>query len=322
MTAIRRQRAVFVAALLLVTPVSRLSGAPNELPSNGIQLGQSQRQRWKIGVTVTATSPCFGILSTIPVPTDWPEQTVEIDEEDISPNISRVNYRELDGVKQMVVTIRSLNAGETASALVTFEVDKSTILAPADPRQFRVAKSPPREIRQYLGTSPYIESRHSRIRDLARELSGENLEAWERVEAIYDWVRDNIEYRNGSLKGALAALRDGNGDCEELTSLFIALCRANDIPARTVWIPGHCYPEFYLEDGQGVGHWFPCQAAGSREFGGMADFKPILQKGDNFQVPERGRERQRYVAEFLTGKKIQGTPPRVKFVRELLPANP
>ena len=88
----------------------------------------------------------------------------------------------------------------------------------------------------------------------------------------------------------MAALKDKTGDCEELTSLFIALCRASDIPARTVWVPGHCYPEFYLEDDEGKGHWFPCQAAGSRAFGGIPEQKPILQKGDNFSVPENPRE--------------------------------
>ena len=72
------------------------------------------------------------------------------------------------------------------------------------------------------------------------------------------------------------------------------------MPARTVWVPGHCYPEFYLEDAEGKGHWFPCQAAGVRSFGGIDEKRPILQKGDNFTVPKR-REKQRYVSEFLKG---------------------
>ena len=52
-----------------------------------------------------------------------------------------------------------------------------------------------------------------------------------------------------------------------------------------VWVPGHCYPEFYLEDAEGRGHWIPCQAAGTRAFGSMPEHRPILQKGDNFRVP-------------------------------------
>jgi hypothetical protein len=117
----------------------------------------------------------------------------------------------------------------------------------------------------------------------------------------------------------VAAVRDGTGDCEELTSLFIALCRVSKIPARTVWVPGHCYPEFFLEDRDGHGHWIPCQAAGTRAFGGIPEHRPVLQKGDNFEVPET-RKPQRYVAEFLQTKSVSGAPPKVKFIRELLPA--
>jgi hypothetical protein len=89
--------------------------------------------------------------------------------------------------------------------------------------------------------------------------------------------------------------------------------------ARTVWVPGHCYPEFYLEDEDGHGYWIPCQAAGSRAFGSMPDQRPILQKGDSFQVPEVEKP-QRYVAEFLKTDSLRGQPPKVKFIRELLPA--
>ena len=80
-----------------------------------------------------------------------------------------------------------------------------------------------------------------------------------------------------------------------------------------MWVPGHCYPEFYLEDADGEGHWFPCQAAGSRAFGGIPEHRPILQKGDNFRPPWNKRDHQRYLAEHLTGA---GGRPRLKWVRE------
>ena len=104
-----------------------------------------------------------------------------------------------------------------------------------------------------------------------------------------------------------------------MTSLFIALCRASDIPSRTVWVQGHCYPEFYLEDDKGQGHWFPCQAAGSRQLGGILEDRPILQKGDNFKPLNGKGERQRYLAEFLTGDEAGGKP-RITPIRELLGA--
>jgi hypothetical protein len=102
-----------------------------------------------------------------------------------------------------------------------------------------------------------------------------------------------------------------------MTSLFVALCRNARIPARMVWIPDHCYPEFYLEDGEGKGHWFPCQAAGTRQFGRMDEYRPVLQKGDRFKVPEK-RQPQRYVAEFFKCDRTVKRDPRPEFIREML----
>ena len=289
--------------------------------ANGIKFGEKVTQRYKVGMIIKAPGPAGGIFGTVPVPTDWPEQQVKIVAEEISPSVKEVEYRMLEnGVKQMLISIPNLNAGETAQALITFEVTKSAILPPEDTAQFLVPEKTTRKMTPFLGVSPYIETTNAKIKTLAKDVVKDKESAWEKVEAIYDYVRDHVEYQDGPLKGAVAALKDGTGDCEELTSLFIALCRANRIPARTVWVPGHCYPEFYLEDKDGQGHWIPCQAAGTRDFGGMPDTRSILQKGDNFRVPEK-KEPQRYVAEFLSIKSIKGTgKPEVRFVREVLPA--
>jgi len=279
-------------------------------------------QRWQAGAVIQAMGgPCGGLFGTISVPTDWPEQQVKVVEEDISPSVRRVTYRKQAGLKQMVFSIPQLPAGQTATALITFEITKSSVLAPENTERFVIPRNAPRDVRIYLGASPAIEVRNSSIRSKANEIVEGKETAWEKVEAIYDWVRENVNYKGGKLKGAVAALRDGSGNKHDLTSLFIALCRANKVPARTVWVPDHCYAEFYLMDEKGEGHWFPCQVAGTRDFGSMADHRPILQKGENIKVPEK-RERQRFVAEYLTGRAGRGSgSPDVKFVRKLLPAN-
>jgi vacuolar-type H+-ATPase subunit F/Vma7 len=286
-------------------------------PTGGAPLGDEQVKRYRVGLTVTASGPCQAARATIPVPTDWPEQKVTVVEEDLSPQIRRVSYRMNSGtVQQMVVEIPRLNAGETAHAFVTVEVRRRAVLAPEDTSRLAIPDQVPADLRTYLAPSPLIESNHPRIKKLAAEIVAEfEGSDWQKVEKIYDWVRENVEYQNGPLKGALQGLTDGNGDCEELASLFIALCRANGVPARTVWVPGHCYPEFYLVDAEGQGHWFPCEAAGSRSFGGIADQRPILQKGDNFRDNDRPRDRLRYLSEFFTCKTTTGDP-RVKFVRD------
>ena len=291
---------------------------PEKPAADGIRLGDESTQYWKAGIKIrAAAAPCRGIVGTVPVPMDWPEQTVTIAKEELSPQVREATYRTIQGsVKQLVLTISQLNPLEAASAVVTFEVKRRAILPPEDPSQYVVPERPSREIRQYL--APESVYRNAECSDplAAKELFDQKQTAWEQVEVLYDWVREHVEYRDGKLKGALAAMRDGDGDCEEFTSLFIAFCRVNGVPARTVWIPGHCYPEFYLENTEGKGRWFPCQAAGTRDFGGMAEFRPILQKGDNFRVPEQ-KAPQRYVAELLKIQSLRGGgEPQHQFIGE------
>jgi hypothetical protein len=198
---------------------------------------------------------------------------------------------------------------------VTFEISKRRMEAPEDTTVYQLPK-PNSHLAKFLAPSPYIESRDAKIKSLAMELTRDKQPAWEQAAAVFDWVRANVKYEFAEqIKPAVAALKDGHGDCEELSSLVIAICRANKIPARAVWIPGHTYPEFYLADDHGKGHWFPCQAAGAqRQFGGMSEDRPILQKGDNFLVPG-DRTPQRYVKQTLSAKDA-AAPPEVKFIME------
>ncbi len=313
-----------IATILTLLAIAPAWGQFKEgsVEPEGPKTGKAQVTRWRVGVIIKASGgACKGLAGYMPVPTEWPEQEVNTVEEDVTQG-ARVSYEMVDGgVKIMNVKIGQIPSGQEAKALVTVEIRRSAILPPENTDIYKLPdpKKLPREVRVYLAPSPKIESRDPKIRELAKQIGADKEKAWDRVEAIYDWVREKVKYRNGPLKGALAALRDGTGDCEELTSLFIAICRAADIPARTVWVPGHCYPEFYLLDDKGEGHWFPCQAAGAREFGGINELRPILQKGDSFRPPRGSKERQRYMAESLTGSPSPGGgKPQVRFVREIV----
>jgi hypothetical protein len=285
----------------------------------GPRLGEARVMRWQAGVVVTAASgPCTGIVGYAPLPVAWPEQELSIAEEDISP-AARVTHEMVEGtVRVMVVSIPSLPAGQEAKALVTYEIRRHAMLPPTQTDIYELPdpKRLPRQVKPYLGPSPKIESNNPKIKALVKQVGADKEKAWEKVEAIYDWVREKVQPQKGPVKGALAALRDGKGDVEDATSLFIAICRAAGIPARTVWIPDHCYPEFYLLDDDGKGHWFPCEMVGNRLFGGIAETRPILEKGDNFRPPYNRKDRERYLREHL--KTAPGSAePTVKFVRQL-----
>lgn len=283
-----------------------------------VRLTNPRTERWQMGVRVQATGITTGILATLPVPRVWPEQDVKIIDREQTRQVRTVRLRDLDdGVQQMSVAIPRLAAGDEATALVTMEIVKRDIVAPEDPESLVVPKRVARDMTRYLRPSPYINSEDRVIAASARQVVAGKEGGWEQAEAIYDWVREKIEYRfDRNIKSARQALDDGYGDCEEMTSLFIAMCRAVRIPARAVWVPGHCYPEFYLEDPQGKGQWYPCQAAGTHSFGAMSESRPILQKGDNFRVPGH-RQPLRYVQETLAARNA-AAPPQVEFIRKKL----
>ena len=193
------------------------------------------------------------------------------------------------------------------------------IVAPSDTSQFVIPDKAPSAVRTFLKPSPYIESSHKRIKEIAKTLRDEQLTGWQQTEKNYCWVREEVKYQfDPKIHSCLDALDTKLGDCEELSSLFIAICRAQDIPARAVWIPDHTYPEFYLEDADGNGHWFPCQAAGTYEFGSMRETKPVLQKGDRFRLPG-SREEVRYVRPTLIAKQPEGQVSIESISRELKP---
>jgi hypothetical protein len=301
----QRYRWALVVVLVFGLALPAAAQFKEDDSSAGKTTGKSAAETWRFGMIYKATGgACRPSHGYVPIPTDWPEQQVQIVAEDLSTG-ARIRYEMVDGgVKIMKVNFPQLSANAEAKALITLEMRRNEILPPENTDIFVLPdlKKLPGAVRRYLQPSPMIESRDPKIRELAKEIGVDKEHAWDRVEAIFDWVRGHVKYKTGELKGALAALRDRAGDCEELTSLFIAICRAGDIPARTVWVPGHCYPEFYLNDDKGEGHWFPCQiAAEGREFGGITDLRPILQKGDSFRPARSTKtERQRYMAESFT----------------------
>ena len=74
--------------------------------------------------------------------------------------------------------------------------------------------------------------------------------------------RRDVGDLRGDFRGALFAVEHQCGDCEEMSALFVSMCRLSGVTARTVWVEGHNYPEFYLGDKSGQGHWIPVQVVG------------------------------------------------------------
>jgi transglutaminase-like putative cysteine protease len=91
----------------------------------------------------------------------------------------------------------------------------------------------PVETLAYLTPSRYCES--DELIENAWDLFGATPPGWSRAQAISNWVHNHVifGYRFGRpTKTAVDVFREGTGVCRDYAHLFIALCRAMNIPAR------------------------------------------------------------------------------------------
>lgn len=324
----------------VTVPLSRLSQADREFlqtgaakPSEpaapqastsaataGLRYTNSTKLKIRMGMEVTAGSgACTGLVATFPLPMDWPEQRVTIVDRDISPPMLKVTTKTLnDGVQQVEFRVPQLPAGESAHVIFTLDIERFHIEPPEHPESLVLPTRIDAKLRPYLAESPLIEIGHPKVKAAANEIRLDaDQPAWRQVRTIYDWTRERVKWDGTKpLKGALQALEGGNGDCEEITSLFVAMCRLKGIPARSVWVDGHAYPEFYLEDAAGHGLWIPCESLGAERFGGMNRYQLLLQKGDNFRMAQKSGP-QRYVTPTISGSVARGgTQPTLREIRE------
>lgn len=94
----------------------------------------------------------------------------------------------------------------------------------------------PSEVLPYLLPSRYCES--DLISGMAQRTFGQIPRGFDRVEAICDWIKNNIVYEVGSSQASTTArdvLANRAGVCRDFAHLGVALCRALNIPARFVF---------------------------------------------------------------------------------------
>ena len=291
---------------------------------HGPILGRAVSHKYRAGMIFQAQpgGTCVNVFGSAPVPTEFPEQKVRTLEEEF-PKSARVDYRDLKegGARQLVFKMRELRGGNGVEASALFEVTRYPILPPSEPEIYQVPSKIPSDVRRYLRDGKYMQSNSRTVKTLAKETTSDCETAWDKIDAILRYVRDNIQYKEvfieKQMRGALDALKTREGDCEDMSALFISMCRAIDVPARLVRVPGHCWAEFYLVDDEKQGFWFPAQVAGTEPLGSLQDDRVILQKGDSFRIPEEPKEDQLYVKELFMGTVKDGGPdPKYQFIQE------
>ncbi len=87
---------------------------------------------------------------------------------------------------------------------------------------------------RYLKKTKMLDYENPLIQDLIEKKGWKNLDQFERIRSIYNFVRDDIlfGYNIDDDISASQVLRDGFGQCNTKGTLFMALLRACDIPCR------------------------------------------------------------------------------------------
>ena len=112
-----------------------------------------------------------------------------------------------------------------------------------------------KDFKEHLKPTVFIQSKDKDIVKKAQEIVGSEVDAIKAVRRIKDWVFHSIEKKPTlSIPSALDVLKVKVGDCNEHSTLFVALCRAVGIPSKLcagiVYIEGsfyyHAWSEVFL----------------------------------------------------------------------------
>jgi transglutaminase-like putative cysteine protease len=182
-------------------------------------------------------------------------------------------------------------------------IDVRRQLPDAALKEMRVADLPA-DVLPYLVASRYCES--DLLFPVACREFGHIQPGYERVMAICEWIRTNVEYKVGTshaLSTARDALSTRAGVCRDFAHIAIAFCRALNIPAR--FVTGyaiyadpppdfHAVFEAYLD-----GEWYLFDPT---ELSPMADLVRIGTGRDASEVPFAtffGATRLRYLSPLV-----------------------
>jgi hypothetical protein len=269
-----------------------------------------------VGIELVGQGDGAQIKATTPVPIDCPEQKIE--EERIESQGCEAQVREIGpDTRQLCIVAPQIASGQTIAAVAHYKLTISKQYHHYQRDQFPQEQKIPGDVRRtYLGESPGIQTRCKEIRQLLGQLSGDAKHPWDLAEKFAAWIPRNIRPQIGPYTSVPAALENRVGDCEEMSAVFVALCRAAGIPARLVWVPNHNWSEFYLTDKQGQGHWIPAHTACYFWFGWTGAHELVLQKGDRVRLPERGGKLFRLQEDWL---QWMGRRPAVRYLAELTP---
>lgn len=121
---------------------------------------------------------------------------------------------------------------------------------------------------QFLKASGDIASDDQRVIARAKEIAGDDRDAWSVARKLSHWTHENLQWKHVASAGAAQTLASREADCSEFSELFVALARSLGLPARTVsglahagsTFGGHAWVEVW------VGEWIEMDPTWGTDF--------------------------------------------------------
>lgn len=112
------------------------------------------------------------------------------------------------------------------------------------------------EFAQYLEPSKEIRADDKSVIDKAREIAGDERDAWKVARKLAAWTYNNIKWKRVDDATAAQTLATLEADCLEFSQLYVAMARSLGLPARMVSglaysgaaFGGHAWVEVYVGD--------------------------------------------------------------------------
>jgi tetratricopeptide (TPR) repeat protein len=137
--------------------------------------------------------------------------------------------------------------------------------APVDKIQLPITGA---EFAPYLRPTHEIRSDDKSVIQQAREIAGNDREAWSVARKLADWTYKNLKWKRVDVADAAQTLATREADCSEFSQLFVAMARALGLPARMVSgiaygdgsFGGHAWVEVY------AGRWIELDPTWGTDF--------------------------------------------------------
>jgi transglutaminase-like putative cysteine protease len=261
-------------------------------------------------VKVTVPEGAKTVRVWLAMPQDDPAQKVR-DFKVAAPAAHRITT---DSEGNKAVYVELMNPKEKEFTVIeTFVVQRQEQRSGVDAAKVRpISEADQKNLARYLAANEHVVI-NDEIRNLAKEIVGDEKNPVLGARKLYDWVLTNVDYwvkdpqnKKASPVGSTEyCLKTKTGNCTDFHSLWTSLARAAGIPTRMVYgsffkaeLDGqdadqsyHCWPEFYAP---GIG-WVPHDVAVADIFAG--DFKTTpeneklvrLTTGDGYQGADKAK---------------------------------